>query len=140
MTRRNVLGTVALIGALAAVTFAVTAGASGSTSAAVPAPPTQVIPTRPVVLPAMPCSQVVSADFSQIPGAPTSVTGATLVGTGSAQYCDVSGFIAPQTQFELRLPTSTYQDRISADGLRRQLWHGVDRDLSVCRYRRRANE
>jgi Tannase and feruloyl esterase len=116
MTRRHVVGAVALIGALAAVIFAVTAGASGNTPAPVPAPPTQVIPARPVVVPVMTCSQLLTTDFSQIPGAPTSLTGATLVGSGSSQYCDVTGFIAPQTQFELRLPTSTYQDRYLQTG------------------------
>ena len=99
--------------AVLVVVFAATSGASGSPSTnSVPAPPTQVIPARPVVLPVMPCSQLLSQDFTNIPGAPpTSITSATLVGTGSAQYCDVWGYISPQTQFELRLPTSTYQGR-----------------------------
>ena len=30
---------------------------------------------------------------------------------GTAQYCDVKGWIAPQTQFEVRLPTATWQGR-----------------------------
>src|SRR5579871_3971581 len=108
---RRVVVAVTLIAAVAVAALVASTGASGSASSAIPTPPTQVIPARPVVTPVMSCSQLLGADFTQIPGAPASLTGATLVGTGSAQYCDVTGFIAPQTQFELRLPTSTYQDR-----------------------------
>ena len=55
----------------------------------------------------MPCSQLLSQDFTNVPGAPpASLTSATVVGSGNAAYCDVGSVspAAPQTQFELRLP------------------------------------
>ena len=84
--------------AVVLVVLVATGGASGSPSSnSVPAPPTQVIPARPVVLPAMSCSQLLSQDFTKVPGAPpASLASATVVGSGNAAYCDVFG-IAPQT-------------------------------------------
>ena len=104
--------------AVVLVVLVATGGASGSPSSnSVPAPPTQVLPARPVVLPAMSCSQLLSQDFTNVPGAPpASLTSATVVGGGNAAYCDVFGYIAPQTQFELRLPTSTYEGRYLQTG------------------------
>ena len=104
--------------AVVLVVLVATGGASGSPSSnSVPAPPTQVIPARSVVLPAMPCSQLLSQDFTNVPGAPpASLTSATVVGSGNAAYCDVFGYIAPQTQFELRLPASTYEGRYLQTG------------------------
>jgi hypothetical protein len=42
------------------------------------------VPTRAVEAPQYPCSQLASEDFSQIPGAPTTVLSATLVTPTSA--------------------------------------------------------
>ena len=114
------LAAAALASAIAVlvVVFAATSGASGSPSTnSVAAPPTQTIPARAPVSPVMPCSQLLTQDFTNVPGAPpTSLTTATLVGTGAAQYCDVFGYISPQTEFELRLPTSTYEGRYLQTG------------------------
>jgi hypothetical protein len=117
-TRRRVVVAAASIAAIILAAVAVNAAASTGRTAStiVPAPPVRTIPTRTVVAPTMPCSQLLGQNFTTIAGAPTSLTGATLVGTGAAQYCDVTGWIAPQTQFELRLPTSTYQDRYLQTG------------------------
>jgi hypothetical protein len=44
--------------------------------------------------------------------APTTILSATLVTSGTSYpYCDVDGIVAPQVQFELRLPTETYTRR-----------------------------
>ncbi len=79
-----------------------------------PSPPP--IPTLPTIQPVMSCSALMGMDFSRIPDAPTSLTSATLVGSGQGQYCDVKGWISLQTQFELRLPTNTYQGRYLQTG------------------------
>jgi hypothetical protein len=63
----------------------------------------------------MACADLPHADLSGAE-APTSLVSASLVGDGPAQYCDVKGWIAPQTQFELRLPTSTWQGRYLQTG------------------------
>jgi hypothetical protein len=102
----------------ALVVFAVTGGAQASgTVTPVPAPPRALIAPRPVLDPVVSCSQLMGADFTHVPGAPpASLTGANLVGSGPGQYCDVTGYISPQTQFELRLPTRTYQGRYLQTG------------------------
>lgn len=116
--RRVAVTALSCVIAVVLVVVAATGGASGSPSSnSIPAPPTQGIPARTPAAPVMSCSQLLSQDFTNVPGAPpASLTGATLVGTGAAQYCDVSGYISPQTQFELRLPTSTYQGRYLQTG------------------------
>lgn len=106
--------------ALAAIVVVVVS--AGGTSHGVSAPrevakPAPVgIPARPVQPPVMSCDQLGMQDFSTIPGAPASVTSAALVGSGPGQYCDVTGFVSPQTQFELRLPITTYQGRYLQTG------------------------
>jgi len=111
--------------ALSVCALAVTAAAKGSRSrqvspaaapVTVPRSLSVTIPSRNIVLPRMSCAALARQDFSTIAGAPTSITSTSLVGRGAAQYCDVAGFIAPQTQFELRLPTHTYEDRYLQTG------------------------
>ena len=67
----------------------------------------------PVVLPKMPCEELARQDFTLLPDAMIQVLSATLVpATPSAsEYCKVKGYIAPQIQFELRLPTKTWTQR-----------------------------
>jgi hypothetical protein len=89
------------------VAFGLVAAKSSQPASAVAA---ATIPTRPAVLPVMACTALPGA-FQQLDEAPTSIQSAALVGTGTAQYCDVKGWIAPQTQFEVRLPTTTWQGR-----------------------------
>jgi hypothetical protein len=56
--------------------------------------------------------------LATIPGYPTSLSAATIVpaAAGNPSYCDVKGIIAPQTQFELELPVSTWQGRYLQNG------------------------
>jgi feruloyl esterase len=76
---------------------------------------------------AMDCAKLASVDLLGIPGAPTSVTGARLVAAednfpqswnrgGAPEYCDVTGYVQPQVQFELRLPTRTWNGRYLQTG------------------------
>jgi len=63
--------------------------------------------------PKMSCEALASEDFTHIEGAPTSILSAQVApaGGGAPEYCDVKGVIAPQIQFELRLPTRTWNGR-----------------------------
>jgi Tannase and feruloyl esterase len=56
------------------------------------------------------CSQLASLryDFSHVPDAPTVILSANQVTNGGAPFCDVSGYIAPQEQFQLSLPVNSY--------------------------------
>jgi feruloyl esterase len=95
------------------------ATASRRTAAAID---TQALATLGTVLPRYACAQLASQDFSQIAGAPTTILSATQVSPGSAgstasyPYCDVKGIVAPQVQFELQLPTSSYARRYLQEG------------------------
>ncbi len=59
------------------------------------------------------CESVVAWDLSRLDGAPTSITAAKLVAAanGTPEYCDISGYVQPQIQFQLRLPTKTWNGR-----------------------------
>jgi hypothetical protein len=59
------------------------------------------------------CESVVAWDLSRLDGAPTSITAAKLVpaANGTPEYCDISGYVQPQIQFQLRLPTKTWNGR-----------------------------
>lgn len=73
----------------------------------------------PVVEPAITCAALGQRDFGMIPGAPTTIVSATVVpagGTNAYDYCRVAGIVAPQIEFELRLPTATYRQRYLQEG------------------------
>jgi len=57
-------------------------------------------------------------DFGAIAGAPTRVTSASVVAAAAStpEFCDVKGYVAPQIQFELKLPTKTWQGRYLQNG------------------------
>ena len=59
------------------------------------------------------CESLVAWDLSRLEGAPTSITAAKLVpaANGAPEYCDISGYVQPQIQFQLRLPTKTWNGR-----------------------------
>lgn len=70
------------------------------------------------VLPSIGCTTLANQDFSAIPGAPTAIIAAKAVaasGTTPA-YCDVTGYVEPQVQFELKLPTTTWNGRYYQTG------------------------
>jgi Tannase and feruloyl esterase len=59
------------------------------------------------------CADLLSMDFSAIPGATTKLDTATVVSTGAPQpYCDVKGYIAPNVHFEFKLPTQGWTQRL----------------------------
>jgi hypothetical protein len=64
-----------------------------------------------VTKPILGCADLAKANFSNIDGAPASITSATVVGSGDASYCDVKGTVTTTTNFEVRLPMQTYTQR-----------------------------
>jgi len=121
--QRRIVRGLATLGALVA-TLAAGAGAPSVVGVAVRAPALAAALTGPVA-PRLACAALAQPepvdgvpDFGGIPGAPTRVTSASVVAaTASApEFCDVKGYVAPQIQFELKLPTKTWQGRYLQNG------------------------
>jgi Tannase and feruloyl esterase len=57
-------------------------------------------------------------DFGRVAGAPTRVSSAAVAAATAItpEFCDVRGYVAPQVQFELKLPTRTWQGRYLQNG------------------------
>jgi Tannase and feruloyl esterase len=70
------------------------------------------------VRPVIACDKLASGgyDFSNVPGAPAIVATAATATDDGISFCNVTGYIAPQEQFELSLPVSTYAGRYVQDG------------------------
>jgi feruloyl esterase len=62
---------------------------------------------------AIPCERLVEEDFKDTFEAPLSVLSAKVVPAkdGTAEYCAVNGVIQPQIQFEVRLPSKSWNGR-----------------------------
>jgi Tannase and feruloyl esterase len=81
---------------------------SGALAAAGPGP------ARPAaaIAPAISCTAVAAQNFATaVPGAPTQITSAAVTTYNGASFCDVQGVQAPQLQFDLKLPVSTWTGR-----------------------------
>lgn len=67
----------------------------------------------PVVPPKIACEALASKDFASLADAPTQIEGAKVVPAveGTPEHCLVTGYIAPQIQFKLYLPTQTWAGR-----------------------------
>jgi Tannase and feruloyl esterase len=122
--RRIVRGFSAL-GALVA-TLALGAGtaAPGAVGMTVGAPALAAAMTGPVA-PRLACAALAQPEpgggvpnFGATPGAPTRVSLASVVAaTATApEFCDVNGYVSAQIQFELKLPTKTWQGRYLQNG------------------------
>lgn len=63
--------------------------------------------------PVLGCEQLVTRDLSTLRDAPTKILAATPVAATAQRpaYCKVSGYVAPQIQFDLRLPTESWSGR-----------------------------
>jgi Tannase and feruloyl esterase len=65
-----------------------------------------------VVGPAMNCSDLLNQDFTQVKDAPARLDAATVVTQNTPQpYCDVTGYVASDVRFEVRLPTQGWTQR-----------------------------
>lgn len=62
---------------------------------------------------AVECAALDDMDFSDVPDAPTSILTAEIVAADgeTAEHCRVTGYVAPQVSFELRLPTRSWNGR-----------------------------
>jgi feruloyl esterase len=88
----------------------------GNAGAAVPA---ASLPSG--IAPVLTCAQLTQLDLGALRGASTEITSATPLAAknnsqGPWDACDVHGTIAPQVQFELLLPTTTWQGDYLQDG------------------------
>jgi tannase/feruloyl esterase len=75
--------------------------------------------TSPIIPATMDCAALATdPDFVTIRGNPTAIASATVVPASSSnpEYCDVKGMIAPQTHFEMYLPTKSWQGRYLQNG------------------------
>jgi hypothetical protein len=121
--RWSLVAVLAALAAAAAVLLvpnlrpAVATGASASRS--LPAASAQLAPTSATIPAKLTCDQVASLKGLEAHQRfPTAIASATLVpaAAGNPEYCDVKGMIAPQTHFELKLPTTTWQGRYLQNG------------------------
>jgi hypothetical protein len=64
-------------------------------------------------LPSNSCSALTQRDFAAIPDAPTAIFSAQIIpaATQTPEYCEVKGYVTPQIQFEMRLPTQNWNRR-----------------------------
>ncbi len=60
-----------------------------------------------------PCSALTQKDFSAIPDAPTALFSAQVVPATAQtpEYCNAKGYVTPQIQFEVQLPTQNWNRR-----------------------------
>jgi feruloyl esterase len=105
------LATVALAAGLG------TASASTAPASKASASPAAAAATAPVLT----CAQVARLDLGALPGASTEISSAVPLAAannpqGHWDACNVQGLIAPQIQFQLLLPTSTWQGQYLQDG------------------------
>ncbi|MGA9911208.1 MAG: tannase/feruloyl esterase family alpha/beta hydrolase [Paraburkholderia sp.] len=73
-----------------------------------------------VVAPVVDCSKLASMDITDIGGAGSSITSATVtsatINGAAVSFCTVKGTLAPSNTFEVALPVSTYTQRFAALG------------------------
>lgn len=70
-----------------------------------------------VVAPVADCATLASADISAAVGAPVHINSASPVPEGRpASYCDVKGQVDPQVSFDVRLPLTTWTQRLVQTG------------------------
>src|SRR2546423_11215361 len=63
-----------------------------------------------VVKPVMGCTDLLKVDFSYLEDAPTKLDSATVVDASStvpSQQCVVTGYVAPEDRFSVRMPTQS---------------------------------
>jgi feruloyl esterase len=95
-------------------------GDAGSTSGTSPTTPTPAPVTLAVVKPVIDCAQLAAVDVTDIGGAGSKITSATVTTTtingASISLCAVKGTLAPANTFEVALPVSTWTQRFAELG------------------------
>jgi len=113
--KRPLSGLVMMLAAVALI------GASGPASAGSRTTlPTAQHQAERLILPVTSCSSLAHLDLDKVPGAPGTVTSAAVVTEvvidKPVSFCDVSGVFAPNTHFELKLPTTTWHGQYVQEG------------------------
>jgi hypothetical protein len=130
-----------VLGLALALLIATAAGGSTIVRGGDPIPGSIDMPALPVrdgLPPVMACSALAHRDFTNIPSAPTSIASASIepASAGRAEFCVVRGIIAPQIQFELRLPSKTYTGRYLQGGCGGACGFIANRFIPPCEDRR----
>jgi feruloyl esterase len=103
-----------LLAGLAALTLsAVAATAAWSAPASSGAKPAAAVAA---IAPVRDCATLTALDLTAAPTAPSRIVSAGPVVVGGVVFCDVRGYTAPQTQFEIKLPVATWQGRYVQEG------------------------
>jgi hypothetical protein len=76
------------------------------------------LPQRAAIAPTSECSSLVTRDFSTITDGPARVQSADIepATPERGEFCHLKGYVAPNIQFELRLPTKTWTGRYLQGG------------------------
>ena len=76
------------------------------------------LPAQAVMAPVVDCRSLATRSFVQSPGAEFKVLSATIEPAAGdrAEFCLIQGYVSPQVQFQLRMPTSTYVGRYLQGG------------------------
>jgi feruloyl esterase len=92
----------------------------GSSPGSSPTPTANTSTTLTVIKPVVDCSQLAAIDITDIGGAGSSITSATVttatVNGTSISLCAVKGVLAPANNFEVALPVSTWTQRFAELG------------------------
>ena len=70
----------------------------------------------PVVRPVMECDQLRGMELSELAGVPMAIATAEVKQEAPAPYCEVHGYVSPQVDFEVRLPTTNWTQRYVQNG------------------------
>lgn len=88
----------------------------GSAGSAVAAQQTALQTPPGTILPTASCAALPGEDFTQVPDAPSTLVSATVDSANGISFCDVWGYISPQTYFEVKLPTATWRGDFLQEG------------------------
>jgi len=70
----------------------------------------------PVVRPVMECAQLKGMNLSAMAGVAMAISAAEVKRDGPAPYCEVHGYVSPQVDFEMVLPTTNWTQRYVQNG------------------------
>ncbi|HSC02139.1 MAG TPA: tannase/feruloyl esterase family alpha/beta hydrolase [Solirubrobacteraceae bacterium] len=95
-------------------------GVAGAKTEPLVAASAKLVPISPIIKPKLSkCEDITRlTDLAANPEYPTAIASSTDMpaANGNPEYCDVKGMIAPQTQFDLQLPVSSWQGRYLQNG------------------------
>ncbi|WP_416339027.1 tannase/feruloyl esterase family alpha/beta hydrolase [Paraburkholderia sp. CNPSo 3076] len=114
--RARAASLLSLCALFAAATLVAACGSGGSGSSSADASKAPLA----VVAPVVDCSKLTSVDITDIGGAGSAITSASMttatINGASVNFCTVKGTLAPSNTFEVALPVSTWTQRFAALG------------------------